>query len=414
MRRWAIITAAAALLLSGCAGKETARSVSEQRTLTVVLWDYDKESYDRHLVEAFEECHPGVRVNVISYPDSYYDQKMESMLIGGGEADVFYTRTSGSLYKLYKYGAAWPLDGLVESYGLDLQDDPVLDGLRCDGHLLGVPYRNDHYVLYYNCDLFDRAGIEYPDKDITWEEIPELAKKLQDHLDPGEYAMMTLPMDVQWVSSGRTGTEKLNEETADSIAPIMELLNGMQKDGTTKTYRECIAEDIQQQCFESGKYGMYVGGTWYQNYLTSDSGRGCFDFQWGVAAAPHWGTQAQAGKKSILSGVCISSRSSDKKLAYDYLKFVTGSEGAAIMAEEQMVPAFLDSKIETIYQENFAGKVLDVDLSDEKGIPDRLDENYSEIQQIYGEEFRKCVTGQETIEEACRAIRERIPVDNGS
>ena len=35
-------------------------------------------------------------------------------------------------------------------------------------------------------------------------------------------------------------------------------------------YSTCIAQDVQQQCFELGQYGMYIGGTWSLNYLLTD------------------------------------------------------------------------------------------------------------------------------------------------
>lgn len=94
---------AAVCMLCACTGEQTAET-AEQQTLTLVLWDYDKISYDRRLVEAFEAAHPDVQVNVLSYPDTYYDQKMESLLIGDKPVDVFLSRTTMSLKHLCDYG----------------------------------------------------------------------------------------------------------------------------------------------------------------------------------------------------------------------------------------------------------------------------------------------------------------------
>lgn len=117
----------------------------KQTALTVVLWDYDKTSYDSRLVQAFEESHPEVRVNIVSYPDAYYDQKMQARLLGGRQTDVFLCRTIGSLHQLYEYGIAQPLDSLMEQYGHDLQGEQLLEQMRFDGEQYGVPYRTDHY-----------------------------------------------------------------------------------------------------------------------------------------------------------------------------------------------------------------------------------------------------------------------------
>ena len=40
-------------------------------------------------------------------------------------------------------------------------------------------------MLYYNKDLFDKAGVEYPSADMTWDEYEALAKKIlnQDEVE---------------------------------------------------------------------------------------------------------------------------------------------------------------------------------------------------------------------------------------
>ena len=40
-----------------------------------------------------------------------------------------------------------------------------------------MPYRQDFWVLYYNKNLFDAAGLDYPDH-VTWDEYADLAQKL--------------------------------------------------------------------------------------------------------------------------------------------------------------------------------------------------------------------------------------------
>lgn len=211
--------------LAGCGAPIAGQPAAPEQALTIALWDYDKISYDRRLVEAFEKTHPGVCVRVASYPDACYDQKMESLLVGGKQVDVFFTRTTASLKRLYEYGAAWPLDSLLDEYGMDLAGLPDLEAMRYGGQLYGVPYRRDHYVLVYNCDLFDRAGVEYPGPASTWEQVHALSRQLQPELGEEEYALMVLPMDIQWVASGRAGAV----QTAESLRPILELLVQMRR-----------------------------------------------------------------------------------------------------------------------------------------------------------------------------------------
>ena len=76
----------------------------------------------------------------------------------------------------------------------------------------------DSYVLLYNCDLFDKAGIPYPKQQMTWEQVYALAQQLQQGLSADEYAMMALPMDIQWLAAGRNG----DYSSAENIRQISE------------------------------------------------------------------------------------------------------------------------------------------------------------------------------------------------
>lgn len=106
MRKKGLLLLAALLALCGCTAQSNIADVSRRTMLTVVLWDYDKTSYDWKLIRAFEDSHPDVQVEVVSYPDAYYDQKMQARLLSGRQTDVFLCRTMDSLYKLYEYGVA--------------------------------------------------------------------------------------------------------------------------------------------------------------------------------------------------------------------------------------------------------------------------------------------------------------------
>lgn len=97
MRKKGLLLLAALLALCGCTAQNNIADVSHRTMLTVVLWDYDKTSYDWKLIRAFEDSHPDVQVEVVSYPDAYYDQKMQARLLSGRQTDVFLCRTMKTL-----------------------------------------------------------------------------------------------------------------------------------------------------------------------------------------------------------------------------------------------------------------------------------------------------------------------------
>lgn len=403
MRRKIALLMAVLCVLCGCTAQENVEA-QKQTALTVVLWDYDKTSYDSRLVQAFEESHPEVRVNIVSYPDAYYDQKMQARLLGGRQTDVFLCRTIGSLHQLYEYGIAQPLDSLMEQYGHDLQGEQLLEQMRFDGEQYGVPYRTDHYVLLYNCDLFDKAGIPYPKQQMTWEQVYALAQQLQQGLSADEYAMMALPMDIQWLAAGKNG----GYDNAESMRQIIGWVQQMQQERCMPQYSTCIAQDIQQQCFELGQYGMYIGGTWYLNYLMTDYRAGRFDFRWGVTEAPVWAEDQKSSETVIQTGMGICRSSQQQELAWEFIRFAAGAEGAKIMAAEQMMPAYLDSEVEEIYRNSFYGAYLDPMVYLDRETAVGAYQDTSREQEILCAAFRQSVTGQKDIDTALRNAQREI------
>lgn len=52
------------------------------------------------------------------------------------------------------------------------------DDFNLDGKQVALPFKTDYYVLYYNKDIFDAAGVDYPSNDMTWTEWEEMCKSL--------------------------------------------------------------------------------------------------------------------------------------------------------------------------------------------------------------------------------------------
>lgn len=276
--------------------------------------------------------------------------------------------------------------------------------MQFDRHQYGIPYRRDRYVLLYNCELFDRAGIPYPKERLTWEQVHELAQQMQSSLSEGEYAMMSLPMDIQWLATGKNG----GYDNAESMRQIIGWVQQMQQERCMPQYSTCIAQDIQQQCFELGQYGMYIGGTWYLNYLMTDYRAGRFNFRWGVTEAPAWAEDQKSSETVIQTGMGICRSSQQQELAWEFIRFAAGAEGAKIMAAEQMMPAYLDSEVEEIYRNSFYGAYLDpmVYLDRETAVGAYRDT--SREQEILCDAFRQSVTGQKDIDTALRNAQREI------
>jgi sn-glycerol 3-phosphate transport system substrate-binding protein len=89
-------------------------------------------------------------------------------------------------------GAIYPVYQLMADTGHDVnwKDylQPVLSYyMDADGNLLSMPFNSSTPVVYYNADLFKKAGLPMLDKSkpVTWDELGEMLKKLVDSGVPG-------------------------------------------------------------------------------------------------------------------------------------------------------------------------------------------------------------------------------------
>ena len=49
-----------------------------------------------------------------------------------------------------------------------------------DGKIYGVPKDKDNVVLVYNKEMFDAAGVSYPDESWTWDDLTDASQRIYD------------------------------------------------------------------------------------------------------------------------------------------------------------------------------------------------------------------------------------------
>ena len=159
---------------------------------------------------------------------------------------------------------------------------------------------------------------------------------------------------------------------------------------------------------------MFVQGTWYLNVLKNDGDRGRLSFSWGAAAKPCHdpeAVRAAGGEPTMMTPVCIHRNSTEKEAAYEFLRFMTGREGAEILADALIVPAYLDDGIRQRLSENLRKYGIDPDAvldgygPSEKPTGVRENEMRSDFYNQFGRALYGVLTPGEAVEAMLR-IRE--------
>lgn len=115
------------------------------------------------VVEAFNSSQDAIELEINIAGSNQTAPDVLSTLIASGEAPdiVGPVGFDGS----NKFAGNWlDLQPIVDSTGYDLSALPqnLVDAYRSDEGLLGIPFAVFPGVLYYNADLFDEAGLNYP------------------------------------------------------------------------------------------------------------------------------------------------------------------------------------------------------------------------------------------------------------
>ncbi len=166
---------------SGAAAGEEAAAEEGPVTLTWALWGSPAEVATHQAVaDAFMEEHPEITVEIMSEPWDSYFTKMQTLWAGGDSSQI---PDVAFLWPTPRYAADGVLENLdpyIEEAGYDLSDywPALLESAMYEGSVYGFPRDISVEVLYYNKDIFDEAGVAYPDETWTWDDLRDAAERL--------------------------------------------------------------------------------------------------------------------------------------------------------------------------------------------------------------------------------------------
>ena len=169
------------------AAAETEAPAEGQKVLKWAMWDKDLTVYYQPLIEAYESAHPDVKVELVDLGSSDYQTVLATQLTGSGsDFDVVTVKDVPGYTTLVNKGVLEPLDEYIAKDGVDLSAFKGLtDQIKVEDKLYELPFRSDFWVVFYNKDIFDAAGVDYPTNDMTFEQYDALARSVTNDM-PGQ------------------------------------------------------------------------------------------------------------------------------------------------------------------------------------------------------------------------------------
>ncbi|MDE5939260.1 MAG: sugar ABC transporter substrate-binding protein [Lachnospiraceae bacterium] len=342
---------------AGESAEEPAAAADEEITLKWAIWDKDITPYWQAIKDGYEATHPGVTVEMTDLGATDYMTVLATELSGSGsDFDVVTIKDVPGYATLVSKNTLEPLDSYIADAGIDLSLYGGVDSqVRVDGNLYELPFRNDFWVVFYNKDIFDAAGVDYPTNDMTFEQYDELARKLADPTFGSQvygthYHTWRSAVQLFGVLDGK---HTVMDGNYDFFRPYYEMVLKQEDDSICRNYADLSAEGLHYSAaFSGGDVAMLNMGSWYISTLIASLASGEYDTSlcgnWGIVKYPHAEGVEPGSTLGTITGLAVAGVSDQKDAAFDFVEWVSGPEGAAVMAATGNFPALMNDEISEI------------------------------------------------------------------
>lgn len=309
------------------------------QTTVTIEYPYP-ELFDRvhqTIIKQFETLHPDIKVNVRTTYDNYEDatQKVLRQAMTNTLPDI--TFQGLNRFRVFvDRGIAQPMNAFIEKE-TDFDQKGFHEGMfnagKFSGRIYALPFAISLPISYYNMDLVKKAGYTKDTLPRTWEEVFELAAKI-DALGDDIYGMY-----YDYGISGNWLWQALNFSREGSMLSPDEkkvAFDGPVGKWAIHTFADMISKGKQPNRsrkashtdFVSGHTGIYVTSTSLLARLTENIGG---QFELVTARFP---SVTSAGRLPAGgNGAMIVTRDPEKqKAAWEVIKFWCGPEGSEVVA----------------------------------------------------------------------------------
>lgn len=329
-----------ATLLAG-----TALAQSAPVTLKWALWDWDKVAYYKPLIEAFQQKNPNIKVEPVDLGSQDYPQMVSTQLTGGSkDLDIVTIKDVPGYANLVRANTITDLSAFIKDEKIDPAPfGGLLQELTVDGKIYSIPFRSDFWIVYYNKDIFDKAGVPYPTNDWTWKQFDETAVKLTGGMGVNKTygALLHTWRSTVQLPGIQDGKYTVTGGEYEFLKPWYERALALQKAGAVPSYAQLKTSNTHYSAlFFNGTVGMLPMGTWFIGTQIAKVKSGESKAKnWGIVKFPHPEGVAAGTTAAQISGLSVNKNSDHQKEALAFIKFVTGAEGSAIVASTGTLPA---------------------------------------------------------------------------
>ena len=391
-------------------------SGDEEVTLTWALWDKDSTSQWSALADTYTASHPNVKFDMVDLGSTDYMTQLATQLAGAnGELDIVSIKDIPGYANLINLGVLEPLNSTLD---IDTSKfNGVIEQLTAeDGNYYAVPFISSFWVVYYNKDIFDQAGIEYPTNDMTMEEWDAKIREVNEKA--GVYGNIYHTWRSTTTLFGiLDGQHTVIDGNYDFLKPYYEMILKEQQDGVVPNYGEQKTSGLHYSgAFQNGQAAMCNMGSWFlatmQKYNAEAASNGVQPVNFGIVKYPHPDGVAAGTTLGTVTSLAVNANSEKKEAALDFVNWCASEDGAKCVASVGTFPAVASDETNKIISstDGFPSDDASLEALNTTAIylEMPLSDKASEIETILNTEHDAIMTESETIDEGIANMNEQV------
>jgi multiple sugar transport system substrate-binding protein len=398
-------------------GSQSEAPSGEETTIKWALWDYEQTAYYDAIIEGYKKVNPNVTIETVDLGSSDYSNMLQTQMAGGSDFDVVTIKDTPGYTNLVVQDLLEPLDDFIAQEGIDLSlYGGTTEQVTIDDKLYQLPFRSDFWIVYYNKAIFDEMNVPYPTNDMTLEDYDALARKLvhgegNDKIYGAHYHTWRSAVQLFSILDGK---HTVYDYPYDWMKDTYELILKEQEDGVVMDYPTAVSTSAHyRDLFYNGRMAMMNMGSWQIGSHIMAVKDGETDVKdWGIVKYPHPAGVEAGTTLGTITGLSVNKKAPHKEAALDFVKWVTGEDGAKEIAKTGTIPAIHTPEVmeEIANMEGFPQDQNSKDALNTTQIYLEMPVNTKagEVEVILNEEHTEIMSGTKTVEQGLADMSSRV------
>jgi multiple sugar transport system substrate-binding protein len=335
---------------------KTGQPQEASRPVTLTMYQehgsFTDDEYQELIVDPVHKKYPNITVEVLR---AEANKELEDYVAAGDFPDMILSSQQfirrGNKLKLLA-----DLRPLIQKHKMDVNRflPEAMEEIKYfgkNGEIYEIPYIMQLSATFFNKDIFNSYGLDYPKDGMTWTDIINLSKKLGaisggkvKSLNPTTINHFVTTLSLPYVDP-KTGLPRLNTEQWQSALVRYKEIIDIPGNGDQKNSANAFFKDKNLAIMP--KYSGQIA-TFEKMYKEGNQ------MNWDMSTYPQFEQVPGKGKSLEVQGFMISEPSKHKDEAFQVIQFLTDKSYMLSVSQNGRLPVVKDPDIERVFGQNLA------------------------------------------------------------